>query len=140
MTCKAIFLLFATITLSGCAHHHPKRNVTNHRHLDAAGATLRWAPDALILQNGTYDVRAFCRDRFEHGQDYARTRLVEEEGASRWLLAAGAPLLPFLLTARVGRAAAGEAPLSFLRSLPLTAMFLGAWSVGEAVGYVRGRP
>lgn len=113
---------------------------TIHRRLHDRGATFRWEPRARVLQNGSYRVGEFLRDRFEHGRDYARTRVVEEPGTTRWLLAAGTPLLPFLLTARVGRAAAAEDPRAFLRSLPLTAVFLGAWSLGEAVGYFRGQP
>jgi hypothetical protein len=113
---------------------------TIHRRLHEEGATFQWAPRARILQNGTYRMGAFVRDRFEHGRDYARTRLVGRSGAARWIRVASTPLLPFLLTARVARAAAAEDPLAFVRSLPLTATFLGAWSLGEAAGYLQGRP
>ncbi|MGD2070033.1 MAG: hypothetical protein PVI57_15275, partial [Gemmatimonadota bacterium] len=56
---------------------------TIHRRLHEAGAKLRWEPRARVLQNGTYGVGGFCRDRFEHGRDYARTRLAGEAGAPR---------------------------------------------------------
>ena len=111
---------------------------TIHGDLHDRGAILLWEPRARVLQNGTYRVGAFCRDRFDHGRDYARTRVARGTTLPRWLLAAGTPLLPFLLTGRVVRAAGGEAPLAFLRSLPVTATFLGAWSLGEAVGYLEG--
>jgi hypothetical protein len=113
---------------------------TIHGRLRQAGASFRWEPRARILQNGTYRVGSFLLDRFQHGRDFARTRLAGRPGVIRWLLLAGTPVLPFVLTVRVGRAAAGEHHLAFVRSLPLTFGFLAAWSVGEAVGYLQGAP
>jgi hypothetical protein len=43
-----------------------------------------------------------------------------------------------LLTWRVARASARSRWGTFLRALPATFLFLTAWSVGEAVGYLRG--
>ena len=109
-----------------------------HSRLVAQGSMLRFARTAAIYQNQTYSVSSFCADRYEHGRDYARKRLVEEPGASRWFLLAVSPLLPPLLTWRVARAAARGRMVTFLRALPATMLFLTAWSVGEAVGYLRG--
>ncbi len=82
----------------------------------------------------------FCRDRFAHGRDYAAERLTEEGAGRRWLYLAGAPLLPFVLTGRVARAAGRRRLGPFIRALPFTFLFLGAWSAGEAAGYLRGAP
>jgi hypothetical protein len=109
-----------------------------HDRLHAQGRRLTFAPAARVLQNHTYRFGAFCRDRYDHGRAYAHTRLIEH-GTARWRLLATAPLLPPLLAARVGRAAGGIAPGAFLRALPITLAFLGAWAAGEAVGYARGR-
>jgi GT2 family glycosyltransferase len=109
-----------------------------HSRLVAQGSMLRFARTAAIYQNQTYSVSSFCTDRYVHGRDYARKRLVEDAGARRWLLLAGSPLLPPLLTWRVARAAARGRLGTFVRALPATILFLTAWSVGEAVGYLRG--
>ena len=70
---------------------------TIHRRLDAGARSFGFIPEARILQNQTYEFGSFCRDRFEHGLDYARTRLTEEPGTSRWLRFLSTPLLPLLL-------------------------------------------
>jgi Glycosyl transferase family 2 len=109
-----------------------------HQRLAARGRVLRFVPEAVILQNRTYRFGAFCRDRYEHGRDFARTRLAEERSSRRWLLLTVTPLLPWLLTLRVARASATRRWRVFLGALPATLAFLTAWSVGEAVGYLRG--
>ena len=110
-----------------------------HERLAAQGVRFLFAPDARVSQNATYNLASFCRDRFEHGHDYARVRLSETPGMFRAGRIATVPILPFLLTWRVGRAAARENPKAFLTSLPFTFAFFGAWSLGEAVGYWKGK-
>jgi GT2 family glycosyltransferase len=109
-----------------------------HDRLLARGSILRFARTAEIFQNKSYRFGDFCLDRFRHGRDYARRRLAEEPFAHRWLLLAATPLLPFLLTGRVARAAGPTRWATFLRALPATFAFLTAWSVGEAAGYLLG--
>jgi glycosyltransferase involved in cell wall biosynthesis len=112
-------------------------NVT-HERLRARGSSLHFVESAPVYQNKSYQFWDFCRDRYEHGRDYARTRLVEQVGARRWLLTAVTPLLPLVIVARVARAAAPTRWGAFIRALPATLAFVSAWSVGEAVGYIRG--
>lgn len=109
-----------------------------HERLKARGSSLHFVDSAPVYQNKSYDFWDFCRDRYEHGRDYARTRLVEEPGARRWLLTAVTPLLPAVIVTRVARAAAPTRWGAFTRALPATLAFVTAWSVGEAVGYIRG--
>jgi len=109
-----------------------------HSRLVAQGSMLRFARTAAMYQNQSYSLFAFCLDRYTHGRDYARKRLVEEREAQRWLLFAASPLLPPLLTWRVARASARNRVGTFLRALPATLVFLTAWSLGEAVGYLQG--
>ena len=109
-----------------------------HTRLVARGSMIRFARTAAIYQNQTYSLAAFSADRYRHGRDYARKRLVEEPGARRWFLLAASPPLPMLLTWRVARAAARGRWATFLRALPATVLFLTAWSIGEGVGYLRG--
>ena len=109
-----------------------------HTRLANEQRILRFAPGAVIFQNRSYAFGPFCLDRFEHGRDYARTRLAIEGTRRRWALLAITPLLPFVLTARVARAAARGRWSTFLYALPATLVFLGAWSLGESVGYLAG--
>ena len=99
---------------------------------------MRFVSSAAVYQNKNYRFFEFCVDRYEHGRDFARKRLIEEPGSRRWLLLLASPLLPPLLTWRVAKAAAHGRWSTFLRALPATFLFLTAWSVGEAVGYLRG--
>ena len=109
-----------------------------HGRLQEQGRETRFASGAVIRQNRTYRLGAFCRDRFEHGRDYSRARLEEEPGTNRWVRLLACAPLPFLLTWRVAQAAGRGSPGAFVRALPATFTFLAAWSVGEAAGYLLG--
>lgn len=109
-----------------------------HSRLLAQGSAMRFIGSAAVYQNKSYRFGEFCVDRYEHGRDFARKRLVEEPGSSRWMLLCVSPLLPPVLTWRVAVAAGPARWSTFLRALPATFAFLTAWSVGEAVGYLRG--
>ena len=109
-----------------------------HARLIAAGCRLTLTAAAEIQQNQRYEIADFCRDRFRHGFDYARTRLAEQPSLHRWIRAATAPLLPVVLARRVGAGVAPEDRGPFFRALPLTLTFLGGWALGEMMGYIRG--
>ncbi len=109
-----------------------------HDRLAAEGRTLAFAPDARIIHDHRYRFGEFLKNRYEHGWDYARARLTEDPRARRLPLIAMTPILPLVLLARIGKAAAGEDRGAFLRALPLTVAFLYAWAAGEAFGYLRG--
>ena len=110
-----------------------------HDRLVRRGSVLRFVHTAAVYQNSNIEFREFCRNRYEHGLAYAIGRLAENPSDSRLLLALGTPLLPVLLTARIARSAASGRWGAFVRALPVTFAFLTAWSLGEAVGYLRGR-
>lgn len=112
-------------------------NVANER-LRKRGAEVRFQPEALVLQNHSYQLGAFCRDRFEHGLAFARRRLVDEGSGRRWVYLIFTPLLPALLLRRVAAAARRGQEGAFWRALPFTLLFLSAWAAGEAAGYARG--
>ncbi|MDQ6888391.1 MAG: glycosyltransferase [Gemmatimonadota bacterium] len=109
-----------------------------HERLMASGSILRFASTAAIYQNQNYSFGPFCANRYEHGRDYARKRLTDAPEVSRLLHLVGSPLLPFVLTWRVAQAAGRHRMGTFIRALPATFAFLTAWSIGEAVGYLRG--
>ncbi|MEO8619617.1 MAG: glycosyltransferase [bacterium] len=111
-----------------------------HDRLRASGAAYVFEPAARVGQNLTYALGPFVADRYRHGHDYARVRLAESPGSNRWVRVGATLLLPPLLTLRVARTAVGSTSraLAFIRALPFTLVFFGAWAAGEAVGYVRG--
>jgi hypothetical protein len=50
-----------------------------HERLRARGSSLHFVESAPVFQNKSYEFWDFCvRTRYQHGRDYARTRLVEE--------------------------------------------------------------
>jgi glycosyltransferase involved in cell wall biosynthesis len=108
-----------------------------HAHLAWRGDTLQFLRTASVFQNKNYRFWEFCQDRFVHGRDFARRRLVDD-GPKRWLYFTGSLILPVVLTVRVARAGSCGHRWSFLRALPVTFAFLTAWAVGEAVGYCYG--
>jgi GT2 family glycosyltransferase len=109
-----------------------------HDQLAAQGRSLRFVREATIAQNQNYHFWSFCRDRYEHGVSYARRRLVDRGGGRRLDYALGSFALPSVLLLRVARAVNPRHRWDFVRALPFTFAFLTAWSVGEAVGYLRG--
>lgn len=110
-----------------------------HARLAAAKCDLTVTPAAVMRQNQRYAVGSFCLDRYRHGFAFARVRLREQKGSGRWLRAVTAPLLPVVLARRLRANVLPDERDAFRRALPLTLLFLSAWSVGEMMGYVRGR-
>jgi len=107
-----------------------------NRRLADAGGTLRHEPAVVVYHGRSAGFGAFVRQRLEHGRDFGRRR---GEGAGRIANvanAAAAPLVPFVLTARLVRRLAPQARFRrpLLESLPLILVFNGAWAAGEAAG------
>ena len=111
-----------------------------HDRLVAGGRRFAFRSAAAAYQNKRYRFGDFCADRFSHGRDYARRRLVDEGAHRRWPYLAATPILPPLLTARVARCAPPRHRGAFVRALPYTVAFLTAWALGEAAGYLSGPP
>lgn len=110
-----------------------------HERLAASGTSLRLQPDAVVLHNRSWEALAFCADRFRHGRDYARRRLRGAHAANaRWIRLASTPLLPALLASRIARDLPADHRWPFFATLPITLLFLAAWSIGEATGYLQG--
>ena len=62
-------------------------------------------------------------------------------GERRFRLLPLAPLVPFVLIARIAHRvlSAGEERRAFLRALPWIALLSTAWAAGEAIGALRAR-
>jgi GT2 family glycosyltransferase len=108
-----------------------------HDRLAARQARFEFVPAAQVRHQHRYRFAAFCRDRFEHGRDYARDRL-QERGSNRWVRALLTPALAPVLFRRVMVASAGESPAAFWKASPFTFAFLSAWAAGEAAGNLLG--
>lgn len=106
-----------------------------HNRLRASGRGFLLVRTARVRQNQSHSLRAFCRNRFEHGRNYARKRSRELSRGRRLMHLAATPALPPLLAARIYRAVNANERHDFLRALPATLTFLGAWALGEAAGY-----
>ena len=113
-----------------------------HRLFRGKGHVLRWVPAMRVRQQGDVAFLAFMRQRFRHGLRFGRTRMKGKGWPMRLPAIALSPLIPLIfsakITARVLRS--GEHLGPFLRSLPVLAAFLLAWSAGEACGYLSRRP
>lgn len=105
-----------------------------HDALRRANVRLSFAKGAQVRQADQYRWTRFCRDRFEHGFAYSRKRLTRAGLVARFGHALKTPLLTPVLLVRVWRAAGRASPGQFVRSLPFTTSFLGAWVFGELIG------
>jgi hypothetical protein len=110
-----------------------------HERLVALGRTILWQPEMLVEFHAAGSLRDLAQTRFEHGRHYAATRSGSRP-AARVLRVLTAPLLPFVLLARIhGRVRAKQPSWlrHFWRSLPALSVLVLAWSLGELSGYLR---
>ena len=110
-----------------------------HHRLVARGARVVLVRDAVVDQNLRYQMGAFCRDRFEHGYEYASVRSGAWGVGKRLTMACATLGLPPLLAWRAWQSAGRTDPAGFVRALPFTLSFFSAWAAGETAGYLRGR-
>ncbi len=109
-----------------------------HRRLEERGYRLYRAGEAVVYYHNSLSPSQFARQRFHYGRWFAAARV---KGPRRLLYAGFCPLLPWLLTWRLGRVARerpGQRGL-FRRSLPWIVLFEIIWSLGEFCGYVAGK-
>jgi hypothetical protein len=116
---------------------------TVHWALRRAGETLFLSPE-LRVDHRRAEARlgTLLSERFSFGRLFAFTRARESGWVRRLALTALSPLLPFVLLGRQARTqlAPPRPPGRFLRVAPALLLLLAAWSAGEAVGYLTGRP
>lgn len=106
-----------------------------HEHLFAAGHKFFVATDAVVRPTMSRAFVRLLRDRFDHGRAYASTRQISRR---RLLLVIfGAPVLPLLLATRGYRALATADRAACNTAMPLAAVLLAGWTIGELTGYVR---
>jgi hypothetical protein len=112
-----------------------------HRLVLAEGKELIFDPQVRVAQRASFGIRRFCRQRRHHGRQFGEARM---RGKSRFLRLASPlalPIIPLLYLAKVGRRvlAHGRHLGPFLASLPVLALFVTAWALGEVEGSWRAR-
>jgi len=121
---------------------------TVHWALQARGATAHGATVFLDSRMVVYQHRApmslrdAFRERIAFARGFAATRVAACTTWQRVLYAAGTPLLPALLLARVARhmRRQGRSRTQMAQTLPVTGVLLTGWALGELLGYVAPRP
>jgi hypothetical protein len=109
-----------------------------HRLILAEGRTLAWVPAMRVTQRASYPFGAFCRQRLLHGREFGSSRVREKAPGVRLLRLLLSPLIPLVfLTKIAGRVAKSRRHLApFFYCLPVLFVFVLAWALGEAWGYL----
>lgn len=114
----------------------------NHLHdaLRRDGIALVCRPEICVGHKKHYTVREYLTQRFLYARSYAGARVRGASMAKRLSFAvASLGLPPLLLTRTVARLLRKKRyRTELVRALPLIALFVGSWSLGELVGYSRG--
>lgn len=114
-----------------------------HAALAQQGETLGLSPDVIVFQHRlNLRLGPALMERYVWGRSFAAVRVATLPRSRRAVFAALSPLLPLMLLLRqsgnVLRTRRNR--WVFFRALPLTALLSLAWSYGEFVGYLTGRP
>lgn len=106
-----------------------------HRRIRQDGETLAFVSGATAALTATSGFLGMMANRLEHGRRFGAWRAANQ-GRPAWLLVAGSPLVPVLMTARIAarvlRHREHRARLAI--SLPILFLFTLAWAAGEARG------
>jgi glycosyltransferase involved in cell wall biosynthesis len=110
------------------------------RKLQEEGIPLISMPSMVVYYRKSYRLSPFLIRRFHHGRCFAGMRVARTSIPRRACYVAGAPILPFLLLARITRSVAskGRYRKEFLFSLPFSLLAIAGWSLGEFWGYLAG--
>lgn len=106
-----------------------------HELLREEGQKLLMVQQATVRFGASFPLAVISRHRFAHGRRFGAWR-VREKAASPLRVVLAAPLVPFVLLARVGARVAryGHHRLDFLVSSVVVLWLAGCWAVGEAAG------
>jgi hypothetical protein len=107
-----------------------------HDVLRRHGVTLFFRPDIVVRHKKHYTVGEYLSQRYLYARAYAGARFSRSSRARRVLAGFAALALPPVLFRRIVWRVftAGQHRAELARSLPLLALFVGSWAVGEAVG------
>lgn len=114
-----------------------------HWRLEKVGHRLLFAPSILVYHRYLEDWRTYLTHEYEHGRSFARVRVQNKNFSrtKRFIFGFCFPLIALKLFLRVGILNLKHRNYLnfFMKALPLSATGVLFWSVGECVGYVRGR-
>ena len=113
----------------------PFWEVEAHARFRTLGRTLVVHPGAMAWFTDETPLGTMAARRFAHGRHSGAFR-VQSGIRTRWQMVLGAPLVPLVLLARVGRRVArapGHVP-GFVSSLGAFLVLASAWAAGEAIG------
>ncbi len=113
---------------------------TLHPKLRARGETFVLEPAIVVYHKKHFGFRYFLSQRYLYSRYYTGTLLSQTSLARRLVRSAASLALPPLLMTRIASRVMqkGRFLREFVLSLPLLAVFMAAWSVGEAVGCLLG--
>ena len=109
-----------------------------HAKFRARGDELEFDPTIIVEHHGLVSGPAFTLQRFAHGHQYGRARSRGKSAWRKFALLAASPLVPLVLWFRIRARIAHDGNYSgkFGKAAPWLVVFILAWSVGEALGYV----
>jgi hypothetical protein len=111
-----------------------------HAAIRRAGVTLMSRPDIQVGHKKHYTVGEYLSQRYLYARAYAGMKAENVGQIQKFVYGLAAlglpPILFYRTVSRVLRARRHSQEL--LRSIPLLALFVTSWAVGEAVGYWRG--
>ena len=115
---------------------------TVHWALQNLGDVLWLSPEPAVEHcRGRLSMGELLAERFHWGRLFAYTRARKSTMARRTVWAGGALALPALLFWRLLRQRLRRRRVvTFLWAAPAVFILLASWSIGEATGYVTGRP
>ncbi len=108
-----------------------------HARLQREGVELTCHPDLVVRHRKHYTFTEYLGQRYLYSRSYAGTRLAAAAGLKRLVYGLAALGLPPVLLCRLGRRALATRRLRsiYLKCLPLIAVFVTSWALGETVGY-----
>jgi hypothetical protein len=108
-----------------------------HRRIRAEGSYLAFVPDADVRFGPSAPLGSYVRQRFAHGCFTGSWR-VQTGARSTWQVVGAAPLVPFVLMARIARRVLPRPAdrSRFLHAVPPLLALATAWALGEAYGAV----
>lgn len=111
-----------------------------HAELKKAGLRLLLAPSIVVYHKRSFDLWGFMKQRFQHGRQFGEWRASRLAGPARTLYVALSPAIPLVLLGRIARQVLSKRRhrKELLISLPMVALFLLVWALGELLGYLRG--
>lgn len=109
-----------------------------HSRFRQKNMTLYLSADLQVTHRNRYSLKQFFKQRLEHGKEFALARVNEISTFKRLVLIVLSPALPVLflkkIIASIYRQGAYKSKLA--KALPWLLLFLLAWGLGEARGYV----